>query len=147
MDTEYAEVFTKMLKPSQYIKLAYKVDTPIGLCLTKLNMDKGVFRMKKKDHRTYSVEFKEYVTKMVVLDGHSVREICEKLDVPYGTLRHWVQAYKTKQKAMEKEGKRQLLTATEYKELYEKERRDRLEIEEENDILKKAMHIFTQEKK
>ena len=96
-------------------------------------------------YTVYSVEFKEYVTKMVVLDGHKMTDISEKLDIPYGTLKRWVQSYKRKQKKAEKENQAQLLTATEYKELYEKERQSRLAIEEENDILKKAMHIFTQE--
>lgn len=110
-------------------------------------MEKDVFKMGKKGHKTYGVEFKEYVTKMVVLDGHNIKEISEKLSVPYGTLKRWVQAYRKRQREAEKEGQRQLLTATEYKELYEKERRKKLDLEEENDILKKAMHIFTQEKK
>jgi len=103
-----------------------------------------VFILTEK-YTVYSVEFKEYVTKMVVLDGHKMTDISEKLDIPYGTLKRWVQSYKRKQKKAEKENQAQLLTATEYKELYEKERQSRLAIEEENDILKKAMHIFTQE--
>ncbi|RYG71912.1 hypothetical protein EU245_12320 [Lentibacillus lipolyticus] len=97
-------------------------------------------------YNSYSVEFSEYVTKMVVLDGHKMTEMSEKLDIPYGTLKRWVQSYRNKQKKAEKESQNQLLTATEYKELYEKERQGRIEIEEENEILKKAMHIFTQEK-
>ncbi|MHA6251814.1 transposase [Oceanobacillus sp. CAU 1775] len=103
--------------------------------------------MSKQEHKTYSSEFKEYVAKMVVLDGHNMREISEKLSVPYGTLKRWVQTLKKQQLAAKKEGQLQLLTATEYKELYEKERQERLDIEEENEILKKAMHIFTQERK
>ncbi|MBO0996143.1 transposase [Bacillus sp. SD088] len=97
-------------------------------------------------HKSYSVEFREYVTKMVVLDGHKITEMSKKLAIPYGTLKRWVQEYRKKQKETEKESQNQLLTATEYKELYEKERQAKLEMEEENEILKKAMHIFTQEK-
>ena len=98
------------------------------------------------NYKSYSAEFKEYVTKMVVLDGHKMTDISNKLDIPYGTLKRWVLAYRKQQKQAEKERQEQLLTATEYKELYEKERQNRLEIEEENEILKKAMHIFTQSK-
>ncbi|GAA0438720.1 hypothetical protein GCM10008983_14520 [Lentibacillus halophilus] len=94
----------------------------------------------------YSVEFSEYVTKMVVLDGHKMTDISQKLDIPYGTLKRWVQSYRRKQREAEKENQNQLLTATEYKELYEQERQGRIDMEEENEILKKAMHIFTQEK-
>lgn len=99
-----------------------------------------------KNRKKYSTEFREYVTKLVVLDGHKLIDISDKLDIPYGTLKRWVQSYRRKQKQAEKEKQNQLLTATEYKELFEKERRKRLEIEEENEILKKAMHIFTQAK-
>lgn len=96
--------------------------------------------------KSYSVEFREYVTKMVVLDGHKMTDLCERLDIPYGTLKRWVQSYRNKQRQAEIEGQNQLLTATEYKELYEKERKKMLDLQEENEILKKAMHIFTQEK-
>lgn len=101
----------------------------------------------KQQQKTYSVEFKEYVSKMIVLDGHKATSVSEQLDVPYGTLKRWVQDYKKRQNEAMKDKQAKLLTATEYKELYEKERRVRLEIEEENEILKKAMHIFTQETK
>lgn len=97
-------------------------------------------------YKNYSAEFREYVTKMIVLDGHKQTELSDKLDIPYGTLKRWIQAYRKKQKEAEKEEQNQLLTASEYKVLYEKERQNRLEMEEENEILKKAMHIFTQEK-
>jgi transposase len=40
-----------------------------------------------------------------------------------------------------------LLSASEYREMYETERLKRIEMEEEITILKKAMHIFTQAKK
>lgn len=96
---------------------------------------------------SYSVEFREYVTKMVVLDGHKMTDVCAKLDIPYGTLKRWVLHYKNERKKEEKEKQNSLLTATEYKELYEKEKKSKLDLEEENEILKKAMHIFTQEKK
>lgn len=96
--------------------------------------------------KKYSREFADYVSKMVVLDGRKIIDICEELDISYGTLRHWVGDYRKKQKQAEGEKQKRLLSATEYQELYEKERRARLEMEEENEILKKAMHIFTQEK-
>lgn len=94
----------------------------------------------------YSPEFRDYVTKMVVLDGHKMTDVCAKLDIPYGTLKRWVLHYKNERKKEEKETQNNLLTATEYKELYEKEKKSKLDLEEENEILKKAMHIFTQGK-
>ncbi len=100
----------------------------------------------KDERKTYSVEFKEYVSKMVVLDGHKIINVANELKIPYGTLRRWVSAYKKRQQDAEKKAQNQLLTATEYKELYEKERKKNLEFQEENEILKKAMHIFTQKR-
>ncbi|WP_062236781.1 transposase [Fictibacillus sp. FJAT-27399] len=95
----------------------------------------------------YSAEFKEFVTKQIVLDGHKMTDVCQRLDIPYDTLQKWVSAYRKKQKEAEKSARSQLLTATEYKEMYEAERKNHLELQEEVEILKKAMHIFTQEKK
>ncbi|KUP08756.1 hypothetical protein Q75_02245 [Bacillus coahuilensis p1.1.43] len=94
----------------------------------------------------YSKEFKEYVTKLVVLDGRRIVDISEELDIPYDTLQKWVASYKTKQKEAEDNRQNALLSASEYKDLYEDERRRKLELEEEVAILKKAMHIFTLEK-
>lgn len=96
--------------------------------------------------KRYPIEFKEYVSKLIVFDGKKMVDICKELKLPYDTVQKWVSAYRKKQQAAENARQNQLLTASEYKELYEAERLKRLEIEEENDILKKAMHIFTQEK-
>jgi transposase len=107
------------------------------------NNKKDVLNMAR---RTYSQEFKEYVSKLVVQDGRKLVDICQELDIPYHTLQKWTADYKKKQQAAEQSKQSQLLTASEYKELYEAERRKKLELEEEVAILKKAMHIFTIEK-
>lgn len=54
-------------------------------------------------HKSYSVEFKEYIAKMVVLDGHKVTDVCKKLEIPYGTLKRWVQNHCKKQREAEEE--------------------------------------------
>ncbi|MDN3017986.1 transposase [Paenibacillus sp. BSR1-1] len=100
-----------------------------------------------KKHKNYPTEFKEYVSKLIVHDGRKQVDVCNELKIPYDTLHKWVSSYRKKQQDAEKAKQDQLLTASEYKELFEAERLKRLEIEEENVILKKAMHIFTQEKK
>ncbi|MCH1627685.1 transposase [Ferdinandcohnia quinoae] len=99
-----------------------------------------------KKQKKYANEFKEYVSKMIVLDGKKQIDVSRELQIPYDTLMKWVRAYRKKQYDEEKARQNQLLTASEYKELYELERQKRLEAEEECVILKKAMHIFTQEK-
>jgi transposase len=97
--------------------------------------------------KTYPKEFKEFVTKLIVLDGRKMVDVSQELKIPYDTLQKWVSFYRKQQQEAEKSRQNKLLTASEYKELYEAERRKNLEIEEENAILKKAMHIFMQEKK
>ncbi|PSL45049.1 transposase [Salsuginibacillus halophilus] len=91
-------------------------------------------------------EFQQYVSKMIVQDGHSIVKISKELDIPYSTIQKWVRKFRDQQRKEKQEAQSQLLTASEYKEMLEKEKQERLELEEENEILKKAMHIFTQEK-
>src|SRR3954471_23943113 len=100
-----------------------------------------------KTQKKYPIEFKEYVSKLIVLDGRKQVDISNELQVPYDTLQKWVSSFRKRQQDAEKAKQEQLLTASEYKELYEEERLKRIEMEDENSILKKAMHIFTQEKK
>jgi transposase len=97
-------------------------------------------------YNSYSPEFKEYVCKLIVQDGRKIVEMSKELEIPYKTLQNWIQIYRKQLREAEKKAQHQLLTASEYKELYEKERQSKIELEEENEILKKAMHIFTQEK-
>ena len=98
-------------------------------------------------YKSYSPEFKEYVTKLVVQDGRKQTDLCAELNIPYDTLNKWVTTYRRQQNQAEHERQNQLMSATEYKKMYEEERQRKLELEEEIAILKKAMHIFTLEKK
>lgn len=98
-------------------------------------------------YKKYPIEFKEYVCKMIVLDGRKIVDVSNELQISYDTLQKWVAAYRKRQQDAENDRQNRLLTASEYKEMYEAERLRKLELEEENTILKKAMHIFTQEKK
>lgn len=99
-----------------------------------------------KNQRKYAPEFKEYVSKLIVHDGRKMVDVSKELDIPYDTLQKWVTRFRKKLEEAEKANQNQLLTASEYKELFEAERKSKLDLQEENDILKKAMHIFTQEK-
>jgi transposase len=96
--------------------------------------------------KTYSPEFRDYVTKLVVHDGRKQTDISRELDIPYDTLSKWVNRYRKMERDAELARQNHLLSASEYREMYEAERIKRLEMEEEIAILKKAMHIFTQEK-
>ncbi|MDV2583508.1 transposase [Alkalibacillus haloalkaliphilus] len=96
--------------------------------------------------KTYDPAFKEYVVRLVVLDGKKQTDISKELNIPFYTLTKWVSAYRKQQRKSEKDRQNSLLTASEYKEKYEAEKQRALDLEEENEILKKAMHIFTEEK-
>jgi transposase len=117
----------------------------LAYVLIEYNAKKDVSKMAKK--KTYPKEFKDYVTKLVVLDGRKIVDTCEELNIPYDTLQKWVASYRKQQQEAELSRQSKLFTASEYKEMYEAERRKNLEMEEEMAILKKAMHIFAQEKK
>ncbi|MDQ0353092.1 transposase [Alkalibacillus filiformis] len=101
--------------------------------------------MPEKKH--YSPEFKEYVAKMVLDDGKKIKDISIELKLPYHTLTKWVARERNHRKELEKSRKSELLSATEYKKQLEDERKRVADLEEEVDILKKAMHIFNQNHK
>lgn len=108
------------------------------------NIQKDVVYVAKK---SYDPVFKEYVSKLVVKDGRRIVDVSKELNIPYDTLSKWIRAYRKRERDAEKEAQNQLLSASEYKELYEAEMQKKLELQEEVEILKKAMHIFTQVKK
>ncbi|MFD2133908.1 transposase [Pseudogracilibacillus auburnensis] len=96
--------------------------------------------------RSYPGEFREYVSKLIVQDGRRIVDVSKELKIPYDTLQKWVASYRKQLQESEKATQNKLLTASEYKELYEAELQAKLDLQEENEILKKAMHIFTQAK-
>lgn len=96
----------------------------------------GVFKMNKRS----TPEYREYVVKLVVEEGRKATQLAFELGIGESTIRRWVKEYRD-QKAAETQGI-QYVTPTELKRLendYEKKLRA---LEEENAILKKAMHIF-----
>ncbi len=102
---------------------------------------------KQKGSKNYSETFRRYVAQQIIQDGHKITDMSRSLDIPYGTVKNWVGELRKELKQAEKDRQDQLYTATEYKELLEKERKEKLELQEENEIIKKAMHIFTQDQK
>lgn len=97
--------------------------------------------------KNHSQEFRKFVAKQVIQDGRKITDMSRTLNIPYGTVKNWVGDLRKELKQAEKDRQDQLYTATEYKELLEKERKEKLELQEENEIIKKAMHIFTQDQK
>ncbi|MCI3029328.1 transposase [Desemzia sp. C1] len=100
--------------------------------------------------KLYDSKYKEYVCRMVVEENRKMKELSRELGLPYGTLRGWIREYKNQEDWQQKDHKKQDVTESDkYKTPsdYKKEIKEReKEIEklaEENEILKKAMHVFT----
>jgi transposase len=86
-------------------------------------------------------EYKEFVSKLIVEEGRKATDVAHELELPYSTILKWTQEYKKKVKSGQSGEK--FTTPSELEKIKkEYERKMRL-LEEENEILKKAMHIFT----
>lgn len=90
--------------------------------------------------RTYDLDLREYLVKLVVEEGKKQTEVSKEMEVPLGTLTRWVTEYKKKQHA-EQLGVEYLTPSEQNQREKEFENRIR-DLQEENEILKKAMHIF-----
>lgn len=86
-----------------------------------------------------SKEYKEYVAKMVVEEGRKGTDLAYELGVSYSAIMRWVKSYKEKKSAQHPGH----MTPSDF-EKYKKQLDKEMEaLREENEILKKAMHIFT----
>ena len=86
--------------------------------------------------RQYTKEFKEEAVRMV-LDGHSVASVCQRLGLPSPNL-----LYNWKRKLVEQGGTTAVGLEARVRELEAELRR----VEQERDILKKALAIFGRER-
>lgn len=87
----------------------------------------------------YDLEYKMQIAKLVVEEGKKAAELSRDLDIPIGTLRNWIDAYR-KKKESGFVGSGNLAPDVKVVKDLEKQIRD---LQEENEILKKAMHVFT----
>jgi transposase len=89
----------------------------------------------------FDPEYKEFVSKLIVEEGRVAKQVAYELDLPISTVRKWVTAYKErKNKATSNEA---LITPSELEKLKKQHQKEIQQLMEENEILKKAMHIFT----
>lgn len=101
--------------------------------------------------QNYDLEYKEYVSRMVMEEDRTVSELFRELNISRTTLSGWVQDYKKKVGWFEKHEQKKkdqepviYKTPTDY-EKEGKEKDKKIErLERENKILKKAMHVFTE---
>lgn len=101
--------------------------------------------------KSYDLEYKEYVSRMIVEEDRKVSELARELSISRTTLSGWVQDYKKKVGWVEKyeqkkKGQKPLVykTPTDYEKELKAERKKNAQLERENKILKKAMHVFTE---
>lgn len=104
--------------------------------------------------RQYEAEYKEYVCRLVVEEGRTMAELGRELEIASTTIGGWVKAYKKKtgwydrhQAIQSKVAQDQAAKTFKTPSDYEKDLTDQAKriqrLEEENAILKKAMHVFT----
>lgn len=99
----------------------------------------------------YELEYREYVSRMVVEEGRKMSELSRELNISYSSIHRWVKDYKNNSGWVEKQmKKREKQKTTVYKtpKDYEKEAKEMAKenerLKRENKILKKAMHVFTE---
>lgn len=94
--------------------------------------------------RQYDSEYKRQTVEYILEQRKSVAQVARELDISANTLHGWIKQYKPKiGQVLQGDGPQQPLDQRDLREL-QKQIRD---LEEENAILKKAMHIFAKDRK
>jgi transposase len=89
----------------------------------------------------YTQEYKDYVSKLIVEEGRKASDLAYELEISAKTISRWVAAYRVQINV----GKtsENYITPTELEKLKKQHDKELQQLREENEILKKAMHIFT----
>ena len=94
--------------------------------------------------KRYSLEYLEYVAKLIMEEGKKATDMAFQLEVHVLSVHRWVQDYKNKQS---RPASSDYLTPSEVEKLKKQHEKQLADLKEENEILKKAMNIFTQNPK
>ena len=86
-----------------------------------------------------SREMREYLVKLVIEDGRRATELAYEHGIKPARIRAWVRTYKKNQ---ELASDVQLSSSSELKKRIAELEKNEKELKEENEILKKAMHVF-----
>ncbi|MFB4170155.1 transposase [Virgibacillus sp. JSM 102003] len=86
-------------------------------------------------------EFKEHICKLIVEEGRVARELAREMELSDSTVYKWVSDYKAKKKR--EEAPEQYITPAELEKLKNRHEKELQDLKDQNEILKKAMHIFT----
>ncbi|RXJ00291.1 transposase [Anaerobacillus alkaliphilus] len=89
----------------------------------------------------YDQEYKDYVAKLIVEEGRKIRELSYELEISHSTVGNWVRDFK--QRRNTSSSKEEYITPKELEKLKKQHEAELQKLKEENEILKKAMHIFT----
>ncbi|MGD6793031.1 transposase [Metabacillus indicus] len=92
----------------------------------------------------YDQEYKEYVSKLVVEEGRIAKQVAYELEISYSTVLKWIRAYK--KKTNNGTSQELYITPGELEKLKKQHEKEMTRILQENEILKKAMHIFTKDR-
>ena len=93
--------------------------------------------------RTFTAEYKKEIAKLILEKGMSQKEISKDINVHVNTLNNWVRKYKEEgEEAFPGKGK----LSPQDQEVYELKKKMK-DLEEENEILKKAMTFFVKPQK
>jgi len=84
---------------------------------------------------------KQHLIKLVVEEGRKQIDVSREMDVPVSSLRRWISDHKKKLQS-EQNGEDYLTPTEQLKQKRELENEIQ-QLKEENEILKKAMHIFS----
>ncbi|WP_462408624.1 transposase [Neobacillus sp. Marseille-QA0830] len=89
----------------------------------------------------HTQEYRDYVCKLIVEEGRKATDVAYELEISTKTISRWVTVYRAKINA----GKtsENYITPTELEKLKKQHEKELQQLKEENEILKKAMHIFT----
>ena len=89
----------------------------------------------------HTQEYKDYVCKLIVEEGRKATDVAYELEISAKTISGWVKAYRANINAGQTG--ENYITPTELEKLKKQHEKELQQLKEENEILKKAMHIFT----
>lgn len=90
-------------------------------------------------------EFREYVAKLIVDDGRKATQLAYEMELNEKSIRRWAADYRKKKERLANPDSEQLMSNSDLqKQLADTERRLK-ERDEEVEILKKAMRVFTKD--
>jgi len=89
----------------------------------------------------HTQEYKEYVSKLIVEEGRKASDVAYELEISAKTISRWVAAYRMKINVGKTD--ENYITPSELEKLKKQHEKELQQLKEENEILKKAMHIFT----